>query len=69
MLTTWLPLSAKKLALTSPTNGGRSVDIVRSRTVATEFSLVLYRGNALDQATAASFSYFSIYSLSSDHFT
>jgi hypothetical protein len=29
----------RKLALTSPTNGGRSVDIVRSRTEATEFSL------------------------------
>ena len=32
------PLSAKKLALTSPTDGGRSVGIVRSRTKATEFS-------------------------------
>jgi hypothetical protein len=31
----------KKLALTSPTSGGRSVGIVRSRTKATEFSLVL----------------------------
>jgi hypothetical protein len=29
------------LALTSPTGGGRSVGIVRSRTKATEFSLVL----------------------------
>ena len=29
---------SKKLALTSPTGGGRSVDIVRSRTKATEFS-------------------------------
>ena len=29
-----------KLALTSPTGGGRSVGIVRSRTKATEFSLV-----------------------------
>jgi len=28
------------LALTSPTGGGRSVGIVRSRTKATEFSLV-----------------------------
>jgi hypothetical protein len=28
----------KKLALTSPTSGGRSVGIVRSRTQATEFS-------------------------------
>jgi hypothetical protein len=30
-------ISAKKLALTSPTSGGRSVGIVRSRTKATEF--------------------------------
>jgi hypothetical protein len=30
------------LALTSPTGGGRSVGIVRSRTKATEFSLVFY---------------------------
>jgi hypothetical protein len=29
------------LALTSPTGGGRSVGIVRSRTKAMEFSLVL----------------------------
>ena len=32
------PLTRKKLALTSPTGGGRSVGIVRSRTKATEFS-------------------------------
>jgi hypothetical protein len=32
--------SVTKLALTSPTGGGRSVGIVRSRTKATEFSLV-----------------------------
>jgi len=30
------PLYPKKLALTSPTGGGRSVGIVRSRTKATE---------------------------------
>jgi hypothetical protein len=30
----------RKLALTSPTSGGRSIGIVRSRTEATEFSLV-----------------------------
>jgi hypothetical protein len=30
------------LALTSPTGGGRSVGIVRSRTKATEFSLVSF---------------------------
>jgi len=31
------PLYPQKLALTSPTVGGRSVGIVRSRTKATEF--------------------------------
>ena len=35
------PLYQQKLALTSPTGGGRSVGIVRVRTKATEFSLVL----------------------------
>jgi hypothetical protein len=35
------PLYPQKLALTSPTGGGRSVGIVRSRTKAAEFSLVL----------------------------
>jgi hypothetical protein len=34
------PLYPHKLALTWPTGGGRSVGIVRSRTKATEFSLV-----------------------------
>ena len=34
------PLHPQKLALTSPTGGGRSVGIVRARTKATEFSLV-----------------------------
>jgi hypothetical protein len=34
------PLYPQKLALTSPTGGGRSVGIVRSRTKAKEFSLV-----------------------------
>ena len=33
------PLYPQKLALTSPTGGGRSVGIVRVRTKATEFSL------------------------------
>jgi hypothetical protein len=36
----WHPLSAK-LAITSPTSGGRSVGIVRSRIQAMEFSLVI----------------------------
>ena len=35
------PLYPEKLALTSPTGGGRSVGIVRLRTKATEFSLVV----------------------------
>jgi len=35
------PVYPQKLALTSPTGGGRSVGIVRVRTEATEFSLVL----------------------------
>jgi hypothetical protein len=35
-------LYPQKLALTSPTSGGLSVGKVRSRTQATEFSLVLY---------------------------
>ena len=34
------PFYPQKLTLTSPTGGGRSVGIVRSRTKATEFSLV-----------------------------
>jgi hypothetical protein len=34
------PLYPQKLALISPTGGGRSVGTVRSRTKATEFSLV-----------------------------
>jgi hypothetical protein len=44
MLTSFHILSAK-LALTSPTSGGRSAGIVRSRTKATEFVLrvVLYQ--------------------------
>jgi hypothetical protein len=36
------PSILKKLVLTSPTSGGRSVGIVRSRTQATEFSLVVW---------------------------
>ena len=34
------PFYPQKLALTSPTGGGRSVGIVRSRTKATEFGVV-----------------------------
>jgi hypothetical protein len=39
-----------KLALTSPTSGGRVVGIVRSRTKATEFSLVF-----INQVTNATY--------------
>ena len=39
------PLYPQKLALTSPTGGGRSVGIVRSRTKATEFSFFLVHVN------------------------
>jgi hypothetical protein len=39
--------SPQKLALTSPTSGGRSVGIVRSRTNATELSLYIYTPSAL----------------------
>ena len=35
------PLYPQKLALTSPTGGGRSVDIVRLRTKATEYFFCL----------------------------
>ena len=41
------PLYPQKLALTSPTGGGRSVGMVRSRTKATEFSLVFTSLNLL----------------------
>ena len=41
------PLYPQKLALTSPTGGGRSVGIVRVRTKATEFSLVLVSDTGL----------------------
>jgi hypothetical protein len=40
-LTTWYPLHPLKMALTSPTGGGRSVGIVRSRTNAMELLLLL----------------------------
>jgi len=38
------PLYPQKLALTSPTGGGRSVGIVRVRTKATEFSFITMHG-------------------------
>jgi len=41
------PLYPQKLALTSPTGGGRSVSIVRSRTKATEFRLLLLTATGL----------------------
>ena len=42
------PLYPQKLALTSPTGGGRSVGIVRVRTKATEFSLVCVYTKTVD---------------------
>jgi len=42
------PLYPQKLALTSPTGGGRSVGIVRVRTKATEFFLLYYNLPAAD---------------------
>jgi hypothetical protein len=41
-LTTRHPSIRKKLTLTLPKSGGRSVGIVRSRTQATEFVFVLF---------------------------
>jgi len=45
------PLYLQKLALTSPTGGGRSVGIVRVRTKATEFSLVFVLGISFQNLT------------------
>ena len=39
------PLYPQKLALTSPTGGGRSVGIIRVRTKATEFSFSRFMNN------------------------
>jgi len=43
------PLYPQKLALTSPTGGGRSVGIVRVRTKATEFSFSSFLTLVLDR--------------------
>jgi len=45
------PLYPQKLALTSPTGGGRYVGIVRVRTKATEFSLLLLLFNLSRQCS------------------
>jgi len=42
MLFSVTPLYPQKLALTSPTGGGRSVGIVRSRTKATKFFMLFF---------------------------
>jgi hypothetical protein len=42
---------ANHVALTSPTSGGRSVGIVRSRTQATEFSFLIYYNFKFDGKT------------------
>jgi hypothetical protein len=39
----WGTLYPQKLALTSPTSGGRSVGIVRSRAQATEFNVLYWK--------------------------
>jgi len=44
-----IPLYPQKLALTSPTGGGRSVGIVRVRTKATEFSFYLFFGGGVNK--------------------
>ena len=41
------PLYPQKLALTSPTGDGRTVDIVRSRTKATKFFSLLFSATAI----------------------
>ena len=42
------PLYPQKLALTSPTGGGRSVGVVRSRTKATEFYVIFKKATGDD---------------------
>jgi hypothetical protein len=49
-------LYPQKLSLTSPTSGGRSVGIVRSRTKATEFSSV-EESSRLEDSSSFAFSY------------
>jgi len=48
------PIYPQKLALTTPTGVGRSVGIVRSRTKATEFSLVILHLPAYEDGTVCS---------------
>jgi hypothetical protein len=49
MLTTWHPLYLQKLALALPTSSGRSVGIVRSRNLATEFFFFFERWEHIGQ--------------------
>ena len=42
------PFYPQKLAVTSPTGGGRSVGIVRSRTKATEFSHIFQPNGSIN---------------------
>jgi len=55
------PLYPQKLALTSPTGGGRSVGIVRSRTKATEFFKSLGNYFPVDTASYSGRPGFSYY--------
>ena len=57
------PLYPQKLALNSPTGGGRSVGIVRSRTKATEFSFSLILGNDQLEAKLLDFTIRLLYSM------
>jgi hypothetical protein len=51
------PSIRKKLAITSPTSGGRSVGIVRSRTQTMEFSFVYSTDHRLQSCTLMKLSY------------
>jgi hypothetical protein len=52
------PLYPQKLALTSPTNGGRSIGIVRPRTKVTELLFYLLRLNFLNVVLRCSSQFF-----------
>ena len=55
------PLYPQKLALTSPTGGGRSVSIVRVRTKATEFSLKVEYTCAVPKSTIQLYVFFVLF--------
>jgi hypothetical protein len=47
------PLYPHKLALTSKTSGGRSIGIIHSRTMVTEFSFLLFFSHQFDKCLNA----------------